>query len=223
MKRIILGSIKGSFDEIYYAPAIVAVCWLIGEVVTALLYADDAEATLFPISTIFTVYLGAMIMTILGVSRICVEYPFLLQFPATRRGALLGQSCTIVLHGLAVFATALVLGLASTALHGVLYAGMPQMDMFSIVPWPAWPLLLAGELLLSLVIGGFVIRFGKKALWAFYILVLLLSQLTESILHWFAEAMPPANLPLLFAALGAALLALVAVSLRWLLRAAAQC
>lgn len=148
-------------------------------------------------------------------------FPTLLAFPANRRGLLAAISlfCLGLTAGLLVL-TLLAGALCTLVLGAVL--GCTLAMPWQVTPWFVWPLALLLPPLLGLVMGGVQIRFGPRAFWALYFGFLILCTTTSHWLPRLLDRLAPDRQLALAAAACAGLLALAALSVRWLLRAAVR-
>lgn len=145
----------------------------------------------------------------------------LLAFPASRRGLL----AAILLFCLSLTAGLLLLTLLAATLCTLILGaalGCTLAMPWQVTPWFVWPLALLLPPLLGLVLGGVQSRFGPRAFWVLYFGFLLLCTTTSHWLPALLDRLATAGQLALAATACTGLLALAALSVRWLLRAAVR-
>ena len=164
---------------------------------------------------------GALLTLVLTIVYFSNWYTVLLAFPITRRGLLAGVLLFCLGTSALMQLAALVLGTLCTLVFGALQGLTPALP-WQWMPWFVWPLALVLPVLAGMVLGGLQCRFGPKAFWAVYFVFIVLCSTSSQWLGALADWIGTSALLALGAASGVALLALAALSVRWLLRAAVR-
>ena len=187
-------------------------------VMVALLDSPQNAPLVMMVTLIFGNGICTMVFSIVYFSN---WFTTLLAFPASRRGLLVA----ILLFCLSLSAGLLVLTLLAGSLCTLILGaalGCTLAMPWQVTPWFVWPLALLLPPLLGLVMGGVQSRFGPRAFWVLYFGFLILGSTTSMWLPVLSAQFPTGWLTALGAAACAGLLALTALSLRWLLRAAVR-
>ena len=164
---------------------------------------------------------GALLTLVLTIVYFSNWYTVLLAFPLTRRGLLAGVLLFCLGASALMQLAALVLGTLCTLVLGAALGCTLAMP-WQVTPWFVWPLALLAPVLVGLVMGGVQCRFGPRGFWVMYFVFILICSTAGQWMPWLTTRFPPAALTGLIAASGVALLALAALSGRWLLRAAGR-
>lgn len=207
------------WPDLVMALSVTAGFWLVGEYFGWVLPIWDKTVTRIPSFGLLTGLIGgAITMTVCAVSRFGFEFGWLLQFGVPRRRQVVSQLAVQLLHGAAVVAFALLLGLVSRPLERLWYGG--RLELVSL--WeklPLWmvPVLVAVPPLLGLFAGGVFKRFGRVGGYVLYFSFILLCLSTENILHG-ADGLVDSGFGLPLAVSAAVLLAVMAaLGAHWLM------
>lgn len=223
--RTIRNIIRVDISDLGLELGIQAGSWLLAEIIVFAVVHLASDVNRVPSAgTAAVVYGAAFCMAITNTVRFIVEYRMHLCFPLSRRGVLLGHLAAMLAHNAVLAAGALVWAGAGAVLHPLLYAGtgLPCVPTFAYTPWFAWLILLLAPQLVAVLFGGIIVRFGRVGGWALYGVLVVCCMTLDDIIRFFEglAALPNWWLLLLGAAL--ALAVLLALCVRWLLRAPVQ-
>lgn len=221
MKRTFSATLRYLRGDLSIALLGLALIGVLSLVLGGLLAGLDPASDAAMIATVIFVAGGVLVSLILSIVYFSHWYPVLLVFPANRRGLLAGFLAYCLGISALMQLAALVVGSLFAAVSGAVTgqgAGMP----WQWTPWYVWPLALVLPVLAGVVLGGLQCRFGPKAFWAVYFVFIVLCSTSSQWLGALADWIGTSALLALGAASGVALLALAALSVRWLLRAAVR-
>lgn len=229
MLRMIRGIVRVDLDDLKLELGIQGGAWLLGEIIQAVIVLvsvfGKGDVERVPAAgTAAAVYGAAGCMIIVNVARFVVEYQLHLRFPLTRRGALAGHLISMLAHDAILGAGALVWGGVGAVLHPLLYdrTGLTILPTFAHTPWFAWLILLLAPLPVALLAGGIISRFGRAGGWLLYMLFMVVCLSLDQIIEFFENFGVHTNAWTLLAVGALGLAVLLALCVRWLLKAAVQ-
>ena len=226
MLRMIRGIVRVDLDDLKLELGIQGGAWLLGEIIQAVIvfvsvFGKGDVERVPAAGTAAAVYGAAGCMIIVNVTRFVVEYQLHLRFPLTRRGALAGHLISMLAHDAILGAGALVWGGVGAVLHPLLYGrtGLTILPTFAHTPWFAWLILLLAPLPVA---EGIISRFGRAGGWLLYMLFMVVCLSLDQIIEFFVNFGVHTNALTLLAVGALGLAVLLALCVRWLLKAAVQ-
>ncbi len=229
MLRMICAVIKVDLEDLKLELGIQAGAWLLAEIIQGIIvfvsvFGKGDVERVPAAGTAAVVYGAAVCMVITNTVRCLVEYGLHLRFPLSRRGALLGHLASMLVHDAILCAAALVWAGVGAVVHPLLYGGtgLDILPTFAHTPWFAWPILLLAPLPVALLAAGIVTRFGRVGGWLLYALFMVVSLSLDKIIEFFEDFGVHTNARMLLAGGALGLAVLLALCVRWLLKAAVK-
>lgn len=225
MLRIIRSVVRVDLGDLKLELGIQAGGWLVGEILVFLLMRLAGDMAEVPaLGTAFALYGALLCMLITDTVRFWGMYALYLRFPLSRRASLLGHMASMLTHNTTLAAGALFWAGVGAVLHPLLYAGtgLPVTPTLAYTPWQAWLTLLLAPLPVGLLACGITTRFGRKGGWGLYVVFMMFCFSMNNIINYFDSFVAPDNWWLLLAGGAIALVLVLALCVRWLLRASAM-
>lgn len=217
MTRTIRAVLRYTQSDLKWAVLLIVLLGLLGEGIAAIAVLSGEPEIAPQILLAMILALSCLVTLIFMAVYLSTQFMVFLSFSTTRRGLTLG----LLLHGLRISG----LQVALTVLWGTVDALARRAFLgeaalpWQWIPWPVWPLVLAGPMWVSLVVGAVFQRFGARGVGVLYLLFILSTTTINQWLHPVIAFFPTALwLPLLAAAV---LLwaTLTCLSVRWMQRA----
>ena len=220
MKKMIGRVICWNLEDWRIYMAIPLCAAVLGQIILMIIMALDAEATTVPpVAAAFALYGTAFLVAILHVVYYVASMDIPLSMGVTRRVILLGQLLSMLCAGIILAAETYVLTWLTYGLNRLLYGAQCE-PPFAVTPWWAYLLAILVPVLLGPALGGVLRRTGKVGGIVVYVL-LCGTCFWGSGLEDLFTAQPELGVPALCAA-GAAVLVLLVLGVRWILRTPAK-